>query len=212
VKALIVSGGVLPGKNELKRLRRDADLLIGVDGAAETLLACKIVPDVLIGDFDTADPKSVQALEVAGAHVIRLDTRKNQTDTQAAVDHALGAGAAEITMIGAVGTRLDHTLANVQMLLRAAKRNAAMRLVDAHNEAFAATGETTLHGVPGQTVSILPMDGDISVSSDGLEYPLKRLSLPHGSSRGISNVMTEQIAHIHISGGYALIIKSDASE
>ena len=208
MKCLILSGGTAPGQNMIEKYAQDADLVIGVDGAADIFDRYDWVPDILIGDFDTADAGCVENLEKRGTKVIRLAERKNQTDTEAAVDYALFAGMDELLILGAIGSRMDHTLANISMLVRADKAGASCRIVDEYNELTVSDRDMTLSGEKGQGVSILPLTGEVCVSADGLKYPLNKLILGWDSSRGVSNVMTGELAHISISGGYALIIKT----
>ena len=204
---LIVTGGAAPESALLQERVHLSDRMIAVDGAADLLMREGIAPHVLIGDFDTASKASIDALTARGAQVVQLPVHKNMTDTEAAVDYALDAGAEDITILGALGTRADHTLSNIGMLLRAYWRGVACRIFDEFNELEAATGEYTLAGFPGQTVSILPLTGDLIVTASGLEYPLEALALPFGSSRGVSNLMKDTIAHLCISGGIALIVR-----
>ena len=208
MKAVILTGGSPPEKPELARHLEGASLLIGVDGAADVLYRYGITPDVLVGDFDTADLTYVNALEKRGASVIRLAVEKNQTDTEAALLHALGCGADDIVMLGAIGTRFDHTLSNVQLLIKADKAGARCRIIDNVNEMFAACGDINVHGTPGQTMSILPLCEEICVNAEGVKYPLDALILKPEISRGISNIMERETVRIHISGGYALIVKT----
>jgi len=207
MKWLVVTGGAMPGPTLLRDEVHKAERIIAADGAAELLIREGIIPHVLIGDFDTASPQSVSRLSDQGAQIVRLPTHKNITDTEAAVDYALDAGANDITILGALGTRVDHTLSNIGMLLRAYRRGAACRILDETNELTVATGEYELHGRSGQTVSILPLTDDLTVTAAGLEYPLEQLSLPFGSSRGVSNRMQGTSAHLSISGGIALIVR-----
>ncbi len=198
----------MPGTNFAEKYISEAGLVIGVDGAACFLYKHNIVPDVLIGDFDTADPDCVAKLEKSGAKVIRLQPEKNESDTEAAVDRAISSGAKSITILGALGGRIDHAMSNIMMLVRAHLKGAQCRIVGSSCELYVSDNEFTLFGSPGQTVSILPLTGEITVNASGLKYPLFDLLLKWGSSRGLSNVMTEDRAHISISGGYALIIKT----
>jgi thiamine pyrophosphokinase len=206
MRCLIVTGGAAPGRALLLDEARPARRVIAADGAADLLLRHGITPDVLIGDFDTASKKTVSALADKGVKIVRLPEYKNMTDTEAAVDYALDEGADDITILGALGTRADHTLSNIGMLLRAMRRGAACRILDETNELAVAAGEYDLTGFPGQTVSILPLTGDLTVTASGLEYPLEKLSLSFGSSRGVSNRMKDDSAHLTISGGVALIV------
>ncbi len=204
---LVVTGGAASGSALLHEQSRLADQLIAADGAADLLCKEGIVPDVLIGDFDTASSESITALAGKGAKIVRLPEHKNMTDTEAAVDYTLNAGAQDITILGALGLRIDHALSNIGMLLRVREAGAACRIIDEINEIETAEGFFTLSGYPGQTVSILPMTGNLTVTASDLEYPLQHLSLPFGSSRGVSNRMKGNTALLSISGGVALIIK-----
>lgn len=208
MKSLIVSGGSLPSARLLKKHTSDVSLVIAVDGAAALFERLHILPHVLIGDFDSADPQSVQCFEEQGSKIIRLQREKNQTDTHAAVIYAIDAGSEDITMLGSTGKRMDHALANLSMLVLAARAGVQCRIIDQYNELFAATGAIELCGRIGQTISILPLTGDICVSATHLKYPLDELKLCIGSSRGVSNVMLKSTAGITINGGYALIAKN----
>jgi len=207
MKYLIVSGGVSPSKADLFKHIKAADIVIAVDGAADIFDKYALSPDYIVGDIDTADPKSVSRLETGGSSVIKLPRAKNQTDTEAAMNHALEFGAQDIVILGATGRRMDHTLANIAMLVRAARADVCCRIIDKYNEMWAAAGEHRFSGRIGQTVSIHPLTGDLIVNAKNLEYPLDDLALRMDSSRGISNIIKKNPVHLSISGGFALIIK-----
>lgn len=209
MKCVILSGGSPPGHSLLNERLKGAQLTISVDGAADIFDEYGIVPDVLIGDFDTADPECVKRLQQQGALVRTLKAEKNETDTQAAVDYALFAGADDITILGALGGRPDHLFSNVMMLVRADTAGAACSIADENCELFVSSRRFILSGTPGQTISILPLTGEVRVNAQGLKYPLSDLHLKWGSSRGISNIMLGDKATIDISGGYALIVKNN---
>lgn len=208
MKYLILSGGTPPSKSELMPYITEADMVIGVDGAADVLCQYDIVPNVLIGDFDTANVQSVEELKEQGAKVVRLSPRKNETDTEAAVNYAISHNASKITIFGALGSRVDHSLSNITMLVRAHTAGVPARIIDEYNELQVENQHLVLQGTPGQTVSILPLTGNLHVSATNLVYPLNELELNFGSSRGVSNVMADSDATINIKGGYALIIKT----
>lgn len=208
MKCLIVTGGTPPKKSIIERYINTAALIIGVDGAADLFFQYDIVPNVLIGDFDTADPVYVNLLKERGAKVISMKPEKNVTDTEAALCYALDKKADDIVILGAVGTRIDHTLSNIMMLIKADKAQAKCRIEDMHNELTVSNKDFILYGNAGQTISILPLTGEICVSATNLKYPLDNLMLKFGSSRGVSNIMQKSKSKISISGGYALIVKS----
>lgn len=211
MKCVIISGGSPPSENLLKQQLCDADIIIGVDGAANLLTKSKITADIIIGDFDTAKKINVLGQQNDGAEVIRLRVDKDETDTEAAVNLAIERGAKNIIILGAMGSRLDHSLANISMLKLIHEKGAFGKILDDNTEMFVCDTEVTLKANLGQTMSILPFSGDIIVSASGLKYPLKELALPFGTSRGVSNIIEESSVNIHVTGGYALIILTDGN-
>ena len=207
MKCVIVAAGDAPELKLLNAHLSDADMVIGADGAADTFVAHDIVPDMLIGDFDSASSSSISRLKSCGVRMIQLTVHKNETDTEAAITLAIQSGADDVVILGALGRRLDHTLGNLAMLLKSARAGVRCRIIDDTHEITAASGEFELIGRAGQTVSIIPLSGDVTVTANNLVYPLERLLLRVDSSRGISNIIEKSPAKITISGGYALIIK-----
>ena len=207
MKCLIITAGAQPSGELIAAHRQDADMVIGVDGAARTLVRHALRPHMLVGDFDSADRADVEKIEAAGVKLVRLSPDKNETDTEVAVNLALEAGADDIVILGALGLRLDHALGNLAMLIKAHRHGARCRIIDELHEITAAHGEYEIHGRTGQTVSLLPMAGDVTVTAAGLVYPLDGLVLRSDAARGISNIIAETPARLLISGGYALIIK-----
>lgn len=204
---LIVTGGDAPQEELIRYYLDTARYIIGVDGTAGLFYRLHIYPDLLIGDFDTADPVCVNELEKSGVKVVRLKAEKNETDTEAAIDYAVSSGAEEIIILGALGSRLDHTIANIMMLVRADMSGVKARIIDKTSELYVSNNTIYIKGSPGETLSILPLTSEVTVNASGLQYPLDSLKLCWGSSRGVSNVMMSETAEIKISGGYALIIK-----
>lgn len=212
MKCLILTGGNPPEQQCLKEHMKNADVIIGADGAADVFCKYGLVPDVLIGDFDTAKAMNVQYLEDHGAKVIRLQQEKDETDTEAAVGYALDMGSEDIVILGATGSRIDHTFSNIMMLVRADKAGVNCRIIDMINELIVSNKDCRLVGSVGQTISILPLTDEVRVSATNLKYPLNNLTLEFGSSRGVSNVMLKTEADIYITGGYALIVKTTDKE
>lgn len=211
MKCVIISGGSPPSEKLIKQQLCDADMVIGVDGAADLLTKCEITADIIIGDFDTAKKVNVLEQQNNGAEVIRLRVDKNETDTEAAVNIAIERGAKNITLLGAMGSRVDHSLANISMLKPIQQNGAFGKILDENTEMFVCDTEVTLKANVGQTISILPFSGNIIVTASGLKYPLKELALPFGTSRGVSNIIEKSSVNIRVTGGYALIILTDGN-
>jgi thiamine pyrophosphokinase len=205
MKALIIADGAVPSRELLKK-HSDAELVIAADGGLKTAEKYGLVPDFLIGDFDSAGESALRILNEQTT-IIRLAKEKNETDGMVAVDTALGEGARHIVMLGALGKRTDHAFANLMLIKYAWDKGARLHLEDEYCEVCLATGETQITGKTGQTVSVLPFGGSATVSSDdSLHYPMDRLFMSPGDPVGISNILKGPLAHLYIEG-FALIFK-----
>lgn len=149
----------------------------------------KVRIDENVGDFDSLDvppipvPKEIYPAE------------KNMTDGEIALFRAIEEGAKEITIYGGGGKREDHFLGNVALLYAAHARGVKAEMITAHSRIFVAEGDTPLNGLNGKTVSLFPFFGEAHIiESRGLKYPLSPLTLPLGSTRGISNVVIKNEA------------------
>ncbi|MCL5046484.1 MAG: thiamine diphosphokinase [Actinobacteria bacterium] len=129
-RAVVFANGRIGDYERLRGLIRDDDWIICADGGAGHALKMGLSPDVLIGDFDSLDGDIVEEISRAGAEVLRVPTEKDQTDTQLALDLALSRGAREILVLGAIGDRLDHTMANILLLPKLAVHGANVTMVD----------------------------------------------------------------------------------
>lgn len=172
------------------RWARAADLVVAADGGARFLAAAAVVPDLLVGDFDSLDAAAVEETRRRGARLVRHPVRKDRTDGELAVDEALGAGAREIVLAGALGA-LDHALGHLALLGRTEARGAPARLVapDLTVRVLSAPAAAVLDAPPATRVSLAPLAGDCVVSLAGLDYPLERGRLPADACLGLGNAV-----------------------
>ena len=201
--AIFANGAFLYPELDRAKLMED-DWIIAADGGAEHCQALGVTPDVLIGDFDSLDPKQRHALEKAGAKVMSHPAKKDETDLELALRYAIDAGAEEIVIFGGMGERWDQSLANLLLPALPMMNQVRVWLTSGPQTATVLTaGETrTLRGRPGDTVSLIPLGGDaLGVSTEGLEYPLRDETLSFGSTRGVSNVFLGEDAAVHLREG-----------
>lgn len=212
--AIIFAGGTLtPGKAFQKAIA-SADLVIGADSGAVTALRCGCTPNIVVGDFDSLDGQLLQQLSEQGSKIIQAAVEKNETDTELAVQLAIEQGATEITLLGALGgIRFDHTMANILLLTNFA--TAQIRIVDSPSIGWLlhGPGKTVIEGQVGDLLSLLPLTGDArGVKTEGLYYPLHGETLYLGKPRGVSNVLTQELAGVSLESGMLLVIHTDAQE
>lgn len=186
-----------------------ADLLIAADGGAAHCRALDLTPQVVVGDFDSLDPTLRTELEARGSRFIQYPAHKDATDFELALLHAQSAGADHIDVFGGLGRRWDHSLAN--LLLAADLRFTSIRITFVHGpqRLFVIAQRTQLQLEVGSRLSLVPIKGDaVAVRTRGLEYPLDRETLTFGTSRGVSNVVSQPEVEIELASGLLLCILS----
>ena len=211
MRAIIIAGGQAGDDEDWRRWVREGDWLIGADGGAARALAWGLVPHLVIGDMDSLPGEARTALEAWGSQFVVHPRAKDETDLELALTHAAQEGAHEIVVLGALGGRLDHALANVLLLTLPKLEGVEVRIASDRQEALLVRGgrETTLEGESGDLVSLLPLGGDArGVTTSGLAWPLERDTLRHGFSRGVSNEMTAPVARVAVEAGSLLVVHS----
>jgi thiamine pyrophosphokinase len=187
-------------------------ILICADGGGEVALAWNLTPNLVVGDMDSISPASLAVLTRMPGVVVRiLPAEKDETDLELALLSALERGAQEITILGGLGGRLDHTLGNIYLLAarQLAQARAKARLLDEQEEVIVLHGGETLKlgGKPGDLLSLIPLTPEArGVNTEGLYYPLNKEPLFIGPTRGISNVFTGETATVSFEEGLLLVI------
>lgn len=192
------------------------DCLIGADRGALFLVDHGHSPQLAIGDFDSVSPEELQRIRAVSRSVSDFDAiDKNYTDTEMAFHEALGAHPDEIVLVGAIGSRLDHSLANLQLLALAADRGIAASVVNENNRlrlltpTRALTIDRDTEAFDFTHVSLLPFTSAVGgITLDGFKYPLHNATLSIGQSRGISNELAGRHGTVQIKHGQLLVICS----
>ena len=186
------------------------DLVIAADGGLDSLLKLGIVPDVIVGDFDSVEKNSgisaytdTRAELSEGAAVVsekislfgkcveifRYPVMKDETDMYLAYEIGASRGYTEFELHGGVGGREDHTFANYCLLLRAKNDKNNLTLIGNGTKTFVLKNETkTIFGNEGATVSAFAFGGECQgVSIRGLKYEAESISLAPSRPLGVSN-------------------------
>ncbi|BBI33678.1 thiamine diphosphokinase [Cohnella abietis] len=208
-RAIIFSGGTL-GEWALDQLSPD-DYLIGADRGAEFIIENGYVPQLALGDFDSVTPDQMQRISNVAEELLSCDPiHKDWTDTELALREAVKRGFKDIILVGALGTRFDHSLGNVHLLRHALEHKANLTIIDANNEISLCTEYHRLEANPRYPyTSLLPLSPEVTgITLEGFRYPLHNATLKLGWSLGISNVLEEPTGTITISTGLLLVIRS----
>lgn len=193
----------------LPRLETD-DVVIGVDGGALRLLEAGIVPHVAVGDFDTIGEAGAARLAKAGAVIERHPPEKDMTDTELALERAVRFQPDEIVLYGGIGTRLDHTLANLHLLWKAHRLGVRMTVESRLNRVVLLSERfpsCTVKRDRFAFISLLPLSERVTgVTLNGFRYPLADAVLAIGSTLGVSNEWTGEQGEVRIASGALLVI------
>jgi thiamine pyrophosphokinase len=158
--------------------------------------------------MDSIDSASLASYSTSGIKIIKYSAKKDFTDTELALDYALSLKPEAIFIWGALGGRIDHTLANVFLLCKAQEKGIRTFLIDEYGEAFVLDKETSFINETGKTISLLALSPEVTgVTLTGFLYPLKEETLTMGESRGISNIITDVRASISVRQGKLLVIR-----
>ena len=193
MKALIFASGKLENSSKLQHISKTADLIVAADGGANHCHRLNITPDVLLGDLDSIEPDVLAHYKKQDIEIRKYPTRKDATDLELALDLVLTRGAQSVQLLGALGGRWDMSLANIT--LTASKKYTSLQIsLLAHDcciHILHSGKPFTVKGIPGQTVSFTPLNGDVyELTLTGFEYPLEKSTVPFGSTLGISNVLS----------------------
>ena len=186
--------------------------IIAGDRGLEALYQLKIIPNHVVGDFDSVSPKILEFYKKQPKIIFHTyNAEKDNTDTDIALKLAIQMKSSEITILGALGKRMDHAIANIHILKDALGANIPCQILDEHNRIYLVNTEKTLEKdkVYGKYISLIPLTSTVEgLTLKGFKYPLNRYNLPIGTSLGISNEIIEDIAHIEMEKGILIVIES----
>lgn len=210
MKAVLFAGAAITDYSFCEKYLQNADWIICCDGGMHHAKALGITPDYIVGDFDSVRPEVLEEYRNMGISIRQFPTHKNETDMQLGMLLALELGATELVLIGGIGDRFDHTLANAHLLLYLLKKGVRGILVNEKNRVELIDKEVTLHGQAGDLVSTIPLSMQVEgVTLEGLEYPLVDYDLALDDKLvAVSNVMTGTEAKVKIRKGYLFVMQT----
>jgi thiamine pyrophosphokinase len=190
-------------------------IVIAADAGALRAEAAGLKPDLVVGDGDSLGSEELDRLRLEGIAVELVAAAKNESDTELAVLAALDRGATWIRICGAMGgSRVEHEVANLLLLAhpRLDRVDAAILVGRSTLRRIGTAdgpGATELRGLPGDFVSLLPLDSVVeSVRTRGLRFPLDGEPLRPGPARGLSNELDTGVARVTTGSGRLLVIET----
>jgi len=203
------------------------DQIICVDGGLRHCLDASLVPDVLLGDFDSTPKKLLAQLDPVRTRFVEFPAEKDASDLELAlqyvnteflhrepvqsasvntVSRATVARPVEVILAGLSGGRTDHMLAN-WLLLANPEWQFQISVFDAQGVAHLVTSvkARNIELPTGATFSLLPLTTVRGVTIEGAKYPLSNATLHPYHSRGISNVADSRALSVSVCDGFLLL-------
>lgn len=218
-KTLILTGGDINLEFAAEYcMEHEFQMVIAVDAGLRAADRLSIIPDYIVGDFDTVSPLLLYKYENMKDIVIkRYKPEKDFTDTQIAVMKAIEENSFSIHILGGTGSRLDHTLANIQLLQSAlecgieamivSEKNRIRLLGDKRKSIILAKEDSGY-----KYVSLISLSEKVSsVTTTGMKYNVNNYDfyMDKNISIGVSNEIMEPKAEIKITDGKLLLIESN---
>jgi thiamine pyrophosphokinase len=204
-KIAIIANGTITNNDFHKKILQDFDNIICADGGANIAKKLEIIPDYIIGDLDSIKKPVLSYYKKLNKTKIIKDTNPDKTDLELAIKLAETLNPSKITIFGAIGNRIDHTLANIHCLDKI-KPGIKAEIVDDKSTIQLAKESLEITGEKNDIISVIPLSDVTNLNYDGFKWNVKNLDTKIGWF-GISNKILNKKASINFSKGKILIIK-----
>lgn len=193
------------GAGECKKIdieKKSEDLIIAADGGLKYLRSSNIIPDIVIGDFD-----SLGEIPPDG-NVIKLNPVKDITDMNAAVEIGVEKGYCNFILYGATGGRIDHTLANIQLIASLSKRGFNVYIKNGETSVTAVTDGTICFDSSNKGYVSVFAHNDVceNVCIRGLRYNVEKATFKNDFSLGVSNEFVGEESSVSVEKGTLVIV------
>jgi thiamine pyrophosphokinase len=168
-----------------------------------------ICPNIILGDLDSSHKEVIEFYKKKNVPIKIFPPEKDKTDTQIALEYAIDQGMSQIFIVGALGSRMDHSLANVHLLHFALKKGVDAWIINENNRICLIDKQIDLYKKNGEIVSLLPFTSEVTgVNTQGLYYPLKDGIFKIGEPYGVSNQIINTQGSVSIKSGILIVIQA----
>lgn len=213
MNVLIITGGSIDlAFAKIYIDEQEWNFVISADSGMEFCRKAEILPDMILGDFDSADPDTLKLFQKkCPERILKFPAEKDETDTELAIMKAIEAEADHITILGGTGSRLDHVLGNIHLLKMAMDAGVECCMIDRHNRIrmIQSSFELKKKEQFGKYISLIPFTPRVEgLTLSGFAYEVKDFTLNSGKARGVSNEIVSETAKIDLKKGILLVIES----
>ncbi|CAM3743064.1 thiamine diphosphokinase [Mesobacillus thioparans] len=213
MKINLVAGGPRKLIPDFHLYEEENVIWVGIDRGVFYLLEAGVHPTAAFGDFDSVSEQEMASIEKAVADLKKFKPEKDETDLELALNWAIGQNPESIAIFGATGGRIDHFMANVQLLVRPLEEGAPalIQIIDTQNILYIKKpGNYTVEPIDEfKYISFLPVTPSVSgLSLENFKYPLNDCHIPMGSTLCISNELIRGHGTFSFSEGILLVVRS----
>ncbi|MDO5649259.1 MAG: thiamine diphosphokinase [Gallicola sp.] len=209
MRGLITAGGELTEEKIFLEEYKKSTLRIAADSGVEFYQRSKKVPDLVVGDFDSILQGGKAFIKDKSIPVFSFPKEKDYTDLELGIEYLIEQGCREITILGGIGNRIDHSLANLFMMIRYYREGVSIVLRNDLMKIQVLEGSMELEK-DYEFISVVPANSkSITVTLKGFYYPLEKREMVLGSTLGVSNYLVEESGFIDIIKGTAFIIQTN---
>lgn len=214
MNTVLICGGEINDEFSLACLKQiKPDCIIGVDKGLEFCYRNHVIPDWILGDFDSISKEVIDWYRKQQEIPIRqYKPEKDDTDTRLGMELALKLGSDKIFLLGATGGRLDHYMGNLQSLLITAMEEKEGWILDEQNAiTVRKAGKICIHKEEqfGKYVSFFSMGDEVTgLSLTGFQYPLDGYTLKNSDGIAVSNQLLDNCGIIEFETGYLMMVLS----
>lgn len=216
--AIVIAGGRIDEDFALRFLRpklrgKERPLIIAADRGLVFLDRHDIVPDLVVGDFDSV-PGGYEEQYLRDHPTVELSRyswEKDYTDTEIAARRAVDKGCRMVDFIGTTGTRFDHVLGCVQLLALLSERGVVGRIIDPYNRITIHQENFRIRKSEqwGKYVSLFAWGGDVSgVTLTGFHFPMENGRINNSETLTVSNQIEADYAEVRFDHGLLLVVES----
>lgn len=206
MRVVIFANGELGCGVYAKNIVKNGDYIIACDGGLRHCNTLNLTPDYIIGDLDSADPDMLK--KYANVPVKNFPSEKDFTDLELSINCACDIGAENIIVLGGLGGRVDHLLANIHVLSQATQRGVPAEMTDERTKITVINGSRDFKLNDGKILTLLPLTTTVDgIITSGLKYPLNGESLKTGFARGVSNEIINTQARVSVKKGLLAAIQ-----
>ena len=178
--SVLIANGKKPKNKKIIEILKNAKNVICVDNGYELASELNITPSVVIGDLDSVDIN-----KISKDILIIKDEDQNTNDLEKTLNYCLGKNIRDIILVGVTGERDDQNLATILISLEYIEQLNIEILSDLYSIEFV-NGERDFEVTPMREVSLISMDKENIITTQGLKYNLDKSKLS-SATHGISN-------------------------